>query len=197
MVSSRDRDHRTTHSEEAGREIDILDVQLGEVAPPQPGLDVGLHQKLRVGARQGRVDVIELLGGDDSARLPWDRIGRDATAEMHHDHAVVERRREDRVEDGALAVLDPARGDVPSLHAVIHSRTCASPISRIFIGPKNHMMCRSIAEVKSCRVDSPIRWFGSRPRRSAGTSAVPGRDHSADQRVRSPRPPATLCPRRP
>jgi hypothetical protein len=35
------------------------------------------------------------------------------------------------------------RGETPrAFNAVIHSRTCPGPMSRIFIGPKNHMMCR-------------------------------------------------------
>ena len=39
------------------------------------------------------------------------------------------------------------RGDTPRpFNAVIHSRTCSGPMSRIFIGPKNHMMCRLIAD---------------------------------------------------
>ena len=39
------------------------------------------------------------------------------------------------------------RGRTPrSLRAVIHSRTCSEPMSRIFIGPKNHMMCLPITE---------------------------------------------------
>jgi hypothetical protein len=31
-------------------------------APPQPGLDGRLHQQLRVGVRQGRVERVELRG---------------------------------------------------------------------------------------------------------------------------------------
>jgi hypothetical protein len=35
------------------------------------------------------------------------------------------------------------RAETPrAVSAVIHSRTWAGPMSRIFIGPKNHMMCR-------------------------------------------------------
>jgi hypothetical protein len=62
MVLAGDRDHRTADGEQPVRDVDVAARSSVSFAPPQPGLDGRLHQQLRVGVRQGRVERVELRG---------------------------------------------------------------------------------------------------------------------------------------
>lgn len=99
-------DDRAADGEDAGGEVEVLDTEFGQFAPAKAALDVGLDQELGGSVGEGLVDAGELLGGDDLARLLRDGVGLHPAAGVVDEDAVVDRGREDGVEDCGLAVLD-------------------------------------------------------------------------------------------
>jgi hypothetical protein len=49
--------------------VEVLDPQLGELAPAQPAVDAGLHQQAGHVVGQVPVEGVELVRGDDPQRL--------------------------------------------------------------------------------------------------------------------------------
>ena len=60
-----DLDHSAADGQDAGDGFEVFNPQLGQFAPAEAGLDVGLRQQFQSAIRNRRVDRVELLRGDD------------------------------------------------------------------------------------------------------------------------------------
>jgi hypothetical protein len=86
--------------DDAGVEVDVFFSEFDELAPAQPGFDVGLDQQLQLAGGDRVVEGAELVGGDDPAPLGGDGRGLHAHAGVQEGDLVIQSRGEDRGQDG-------------------------------------------------------------------------------------------------